>query len=247
MRDPYFYDDCDILKNKLGIKNQEQLDIAEVEFSCNAIHSLALTPIKGDYDFKHFCDMHSYIFGDLYEWAGRPRTVSMEKAENILGLMSIQYAKPSEIEKAASLLLKEMVGRDWTNMTLDEKARNLSNDLSGLWKIHAFREGNTRTAITFICQFADSRNMFMDRMLFEKNSAYTRQALVAATAVFEDCDLRKPEYILKIVKDSLERGMNEHQKISMDGIKSEIKKIKENKENSSNKQTSKKAKKYEKD
>ena len=41
--------------------------------------------------------------------------------------------------------------------------------------------------------------------------------------------------------------MNEHQKISMDGIKSEIKKIKENKENSSNKQTSKKAKNYEKD
>ena len=38
--------------------------------------------------------------------------------------------------------------------------------------------------------------------------------------------------------------MNEHQKISMDGIKSEIKKIKEN---SSNKQTSKKAKNYEKD
>ena len=89
--------------------------------------------------------------------------------------------------------------------------------------------------------------MFMDRMLFEKNSAYTRQVLVAATAVFEDCDLRKPEYILKIVKDSLERGMNENKKISMDGIKSEIKKIKENKENSSNKQTSKKAKKYEKD
>lgn len=34
------------------------------------------------------------------------------------------------------------------------------------------------------------------------------------------------EYLLKIVKDSLERGMNEHQKISMDGIKSEIKKMK---------------------
>ena len=228
MRDPYFYDDCDILKNKLGIKNQEQLDIAEVELSCNAIHELAAVPLEGRYDFKHFCELHSYIFKDLYEWAGEPRTVSMEKAESVLGFMSIEYAKPAEIESLASSLLKAMNEKGWEDMTLDEKAENLSNDFSQLWKIHAFREGNTRTAITFICQFAESRNMPMDRILFEKNSAYMRQALVAATAVFNDCDLRKPEYILKIIKDSLQRGKNAHQKLDMNGIKKEIKRMKEN-------------------
>ena len=49
--------------------------------------------------------------------------------------------------------------------------------------------------------------MFMDRELFEKHSAYTRNALVAASAVFKDgSDFRQSEYLYKIIKDSLEKG-----------------------------------------
>jgi hypothetical protein len=44
--------------------------------------------------------------------------------------------------------------------------------------------------------------------LFEQNAAYLRSALVAATAIFPDGDFRKPEYLLRIVKDSLERVIN---------------------------------------
>lgn len=206
MIDPYCYDDCGVLKNKLGIKNQEILDKAEVEFSCNAIHELSFNPLIGNYDFQHYCDFHKHIFGDIYEWAGKPRTVEMEKAEAVLGYMSIEYAKPDEISHAAEQILLEMKSRDWNSMPLEEQAESLSNDLAALWKVHAFREGNTRTTITFICQFADSMGMLMDRELFEKNSAYTRSALVAASAVFKDADFRKKEYLYRIVKDSLERG-----------------------------------------
>ena len=48
----------------------------------------------------------------------------------------------------------------------------------------------------------------MDRALFEQNAAYMRNALVAATAIFADGDFRKPEYLYRIIKDSLERGQN---------------------------------------
>lgn len=231
MCDPYLYQDCDVLKNKLGIKNRTQLAIAEADFTGNAIHELAITPLEGKYDFTHFCEFHEYIFKDLYDWAGKPRTIGIEKEESILGSMSIEYAMPSEIRNSASKLLKEMNEKDWEGMTFDEKVKNLSNDLSQLWKIHSFREGNTRTTITFICQFADSKNMFLDRTLFEINSKYVRQALVAATAVFKDCDLRRPEYLYKIIKDSLQRGLNEHQKLNMSSMKSEIEKLKESEKN----------------
>lgn len=206
MTDPYCYDDCGVLKNKLEIKNEEILDKAEVEFSCNAIHELSVNPLIGNYDFEHFCNFHKYIFDDIYEWAGKPRTVEMEKAEAVLGYMSIEYAKPDEICIVAEQVLSKMKTRDWNNMSLEEQAENLSNDLAALWKVHVFREGNTRTTITFICQFADSKGMLLDRELFEKNSAYTRNALVAASAVFKDGDFRKKEYLYNIVKDSLERG-----------------------------------------
>ena len=54
MRDPYFFDDCDILKNKLGIKDEDRLDHAEVEFSCERIHDLARSMLPGNYDFAHY-------------------------------------------------------------------------------------------------------------------------------------------------------------------------------------------------
>lgn len=81
MNDPYCYENCEVLRNKLGIRNDEELSKAEVEFSCNAIHELGTTPLEGDYDFAHLCAIHNRMFRDIYEWAGKTRTVDMEKAE----------------------------------------------------------------------------------------------------------------------------------------------------------------------
>lgn len=206
MTDIYCYEDCDVLRNKLGIKDKIVLDKAEVDFACNAIHELLVCPLEGKYDFQHFCNFHKLIFCDIYEWAGKTRTVKMEKAEPILGYMSIEYAVPNKISSEGQKILDEMNSKKWEKMSLEEQAKNLSRDMASLWKIHPFREGNTRTTILFICQFADSKNMFISRELFTKNPAYMRDALVAASAVFQDVDLRKPEYLENIVKDSLERG-----------------------------------------
>lgn len=209
MRDPYFFDDCDILKNKLGIKDENRLEQAEVEFSCERIHDLAYSPLPGNYDFTHYCKMHEYILSDIYEWAGQPRIVPMEKAEALLGYMSIDYAEPENIEKQAEEILKKMNSRDWLSMSLDEQAEKLAQDTADLWKVHCFREGNTRTTVTFMCQFADNHGMPIDRTLFEHNAGYTRNALVAACAIFKDGDFRKPEYLVNIVRDGLKRGQNE--------------------------------------
>lgn len=206
MRDPYFYDDCEVLKNKLDIRDAKQLDRAETDISCNAIHRLAVSPLPGNYDFAHFCEMHRHIFHALYEWAGSPRTVPMEKAEAVLGYMSIEYAQPERISAEGEAVLKRMNSREWGKMDLPTQAKFLAADTADLWKVHSFREGNTRTTITFMCQFADSHYMPIERELFEKNAHYVRNALVAATAVFADADFRKPEFLEKIVRDGLERG-----------------------------------------
>ena len=206
MLDPYLYNDCSVLKNKLGIKDGDLLDKAEVEFSCNAIHDLLTNPIQGDYNFAHLCRFHARIFGDVYDWAGKPRTVPIEKQEAVLGYMSIEYTKPQEIEAEATIVLQRLNATKWDMLSLNEQAKVLSLGLADLWKVHPFREGNTRTTVTFICQFADNKGLSLDRRLFEKNAAYLRSALVAATAIYRDGDFRKPEYLIKIVIDSLERG-----------------------------------------
>lgn len=70
--------------------------------------------------------------------------------------------------------------------------------------LHPFAEGNTRTTITFCCQFADQMGFPMNRKLFEENSIYVRTALVAYNAYFSDeSDFSKREYLEKIVSDAL--------------------------------------------
>ncbi len=61
--------------------------------------------------------------------------------------------------------------------------------------------------MTLICQYTESKGFVLDTELFEKNSVYVRNALVAASAVFKDLgDKSKPQYLVKIVKDALDRG-----------------------------------------
>lgn len=225
MRDPYLYQECDVLKNKLGLRDSSELDKAEVEFSCNALHEIAKTPLPGQYDFEHYCEFHAYCFKDIYEWAGKPRTISIEKEEAILGYMSIEYAEPQNIRVETEKVLTRMNERKWEKMSLAEQAEKLSKDMADLWKIHCFREGNTRTTVTFVCQFADEHGMPIERELFKRNAPYTRNALVAASAVFADADFRKPEFLVNIVKDGLERGRvqeRENKQNAMSGWMAEI-------------------------
>lgn len=95
--------------------------------------------------------------------------------------------------------------RPWGKYDINKLAKHFSHDLAALWKIHAFREGNTRTTIHFCCQFADDRGFPIDRQLFEENSHYVRTALVAYNAVFSDIgDKSQKQYLEMIIRDGIE-------------------------------------------
>ena len=83
MRDPYLYPDSDVLKNKLSIETQEKLNDAEADYVAYRLRDIALNPLKGNYHTQHLLDMHKFIFQDLYDWAGIPRTILIYKEENI--------------------------------------------------------------------------------------------------------------------------------------------------------------------
>ena len=55
--------------------------------------------------------------------------------------------------------------------------------------------------------FIEAQGIYIESDLFKDNASYMRDALVAANAVFHDLgDLRKPEYLRRIVQDALEQG-----------------------------------------
>jgi hypothetical protein len=52
MIDSYLWANTQVLKNKLNIKDQKQLDEAEANYTVYRLKELALNPLKGDYDLK---------------------------------------------------------------------------------------------------------------------------------------------------------------------------------------------------
>ncbi len=206
MRDIYLYDDCDVLKNLLNIKDAKLLNEAEADYVVYRLKDVAKNPLPGDYTYEHLLRLHEFIFQDLYEWAGQQRTINIYKEEPVLGGLSIDYSDIFDIPRDVEQALRDMRGKDWANMDVHEAAVEFSNSLAKLWKVHPFREGNTRTTVTFCCQYADEIGLNPNRNLFEENAQYVRTALVAYNAVFDDIgDVSKPEYLIRIVEDAISK------------------------------------------
>ncbi len=205
MRDPYLYEDAEVLRNKLDIRQQELLDEAEADYVVFRLKDLALNPLPGDYHTVHFLKMHEFIFQDIFEWAGKPRTISIYKEEDVLGGQSIEYSDPFDIVKDLHHVLHDMRSKEWKKMSREQISCEFCDSLAKLWKIHPFREGNTRTTVTFCCQFADEMDFSINRKLLEDNARYVRTALVAYNAYFSDgSDFSKKEYLERIIYDALD-------------------------------------------
>ncbi|MBD5403013.1 hypothetical protein HDR58_09520 [bacterium] len=195
--DPYINRQTGTLKNFLGISDNDKLQTAEAKITGIAMGRLNRDPVQGNFDFAHLCKIHEKIFEKIYEWAGTPRTVNFEKAERALAGLSVEYSKYDEIEKDAAMVIADMKKVNWKSLPLEQRATEFSRCMADLWKVHPFREGNTRTTVTFCCDFAESRGFGLDRDLFKDNSEYVRTALVAASAKFSD------EYVRKTLAASL--------------------------------------------
>ena len=208
MRDPYLYPDLEVLKNLLDIRDSKKLQQAESDYVTLRLSEIAEDGrMIGLYDFAVLCRIHYRIFQDIYEWAGKIRIINIEKAEDALNGISVEYSDVFDIKKDAESALKKMRTFRWQDASMDEAAERFSDYMAELWKAHPFREGNTRTVVTFCAMFIEEQGIYIDSGLFKDNAEYMRDALVAASAIFSDLgDRRKPEYLYHIVEDAMERG-----------------------------------------
>jgi cell filamentation protein len=77
--DPYLDGEHGVLRNRLGLMSSEELAAAESDITHFRIAQLQRHPLPGRYDLTHLQAIHEWIFGDVYDWAGEIRTVSIGK------------------------------------------------------------------------------------------------------------------------------------------------------------------------
>lgn len=202
MKDIYLYDDVPVLKNRLGIKDEDMLNKAESDITCIRLLDID-KKICGDvFDYNRLKAIHQYIFGDIYAWAGAERVVPIVKGERVLGGDTVRYSVPGCIEKDAVKAIKAMNDVNWTELGIEQTAEKFSVLTAALWQVHPFREGNTRAVITFAVQYAEAKGFKMNKVLLSENAGYVRDALVKAS----DGPYSEYEYLVKIIKDAIEKG-----------------------------------------
>jgi cell filamentation protein len=202
MCDPYVYEDVSVLKNLLGIKTADALERAEAD-----ITSIKLLLVDGavqslSFGFLRLLAIHKHIFGDIFEWAGTIRKIQIVKGERVLGGDTVRYSQPDVIEHDGAAVINELNGVDWSQLNAHETAVTFAKLIAALWQVHPFREGNTRTIITFATQFAEAHGFRMDKTLLKDSAAYVRDALVKAS----DGQYSEYDYLVKIFEDAIRRG-----------------------------------------
>lgn len=138
----YCYPDSDVLINKLDIRDADKLFEAEVELTFIRLQELQENPIRGKYDFNHLKAIHKHIFQDLYDWAGKERTVEIGKGNLFCTTRFIQEYAKSVFSKYYSQCYK---AKDCWN----DFVKALADNYGDLNALHPFREGNGRAQREF--------------------------------------------------------------------------------------------------
>lgn len=145
--DPYSDPVTGVLYNKLGLGAAAELDAAEREITHAALILLDESPVFPSYDLPHLREIHYRTFGDIYEWAGQIRTVSIAK-----GAM---FCLPQYIESSASAIFSELHDEDCLRgLHRVAFVGKLAHYLGEVNALHPFREGNGRVQRAFFRQLA---------------------------------------------------------------------------------------------
>lgn len=138
----YCYSNSDVLINKFGITDSNDLFILEKTVAITRLCELQETPIKGKFDFSHLKAIHKYIFQDIYEWAGKERTVDIGKGN--------LFCRPAFIQNfAASIFSKYFPQCYAAKDNHKEFVKVFAGNYGDLNALHPFREGNGRAQREF--------------------------------------------------------------------------------------------------
>ena len=148
--------------------------------------------------------IHRAIFDGVFKHAGRFRDYDISKKEWVLEGDSVLYGRWQDLRMAIEYDLEQERQFDYTALTKKQMVEHLANFISGLWQIHPFAEGNTRTIAIFTIKYLRSQGFRVNNELFELNSWYFRNALVRANYRNLEKGINyEPEYLIRFFANLL--------------------------------------------
>jgi fido (protein-threonine AMPylation protein) len=124
--------------------------------------------------------IHQRLFCGVYEHAGQIRQRNISKKEWILDGDTVTYSGYDMIRQTLDYDFSQEKGTDYPSMSADQAIKRICKFVSGIWQIHPFAEGNTRTTAVFTMKYLQTFGFKPDNAIFRDHSWYFRNALVRA-------------------------------------------------------------------
>ncbi|MDY6394715.1 MAG: Fic family protein [Bacteroidales bacterium] len=132
------------------------------------------------YSVAGFAAIHRAIFEGVFKHAGHFRDYDISKKEWVLQGESVLYGRWQDLKITIEYDLEQERQFDYTGLDKGQMIEHLARFVAGLWQIHPFGEGNTRTTAVFTIKYLRYLGFSVNNDLFELHSWYFRNALVRA-------------------------------------------------------------------
>ena len=127
-----------------------------------------------------YISVHRRVFEGVFKHAGTLRKYDITKREWVLDGDTVNYLNWEDLRRAIDYDIEQEKSFSYKGLSSDEMITHISRFVSGLWQIHAFGEGNTRTTAVFTILYLRSIGFQVNNELFANHSWYFRNALVRA-------------------------------------------------------------------
>ncbi|MGM9736048.1 MAG: Fic family protein [Candidatus Cryptobacteroides sp.] len=158
-------------------KDEERTEEADkVSAAIAAVLSEKTFTFSPDY----LISIHRRLFTGVYKFAGQIRDYNISKKEWVLDGASVLYGDAYMIRQALDYDFAQERAFSYEGVSSADAVKHIAGFISGIWQIHPFGEGNTRTTAVFAIKYLRNFGFDIDNNLFEKHSWFFRNALVRA-------------------------------------------------------------------
>lgn len=184
-------------------------EMHEADIASTNIRRL-LTEKTFAFTFVGLTSIHRRIFNGIYSFAGKIRDYNITKKEWVLRGDTVLYVSAPDIRMAVEYDLEQERKFDYSKVDRNGLVNHIAQFVSGLWQIHPFGEGNTRTTAVFTILYLRSMGFDVTNDLFANHSWYFRNALVRANYQnIQKGIMRNTEYLERFFRNLLLGEKNE--------------------------------------
>ena len=160
-------------------RNEIEEDTKEAD-----IVSVRIAKLLGEKTFQfspvEWQNIHRKLFEGVVDHAGRIRDYNITKKEWVLKGDTVMYASYDSILDTLDYDFSQERNFSYEGLTIEESVSHIAKFTSGIWQIHPFGEGNTRSMAVFIIRYLKTFGFTVSNETFAENSWYFRNALVRA-------------------------------------------------------------------